>query len=325
MEYEKNIHTLTAYQVRFVVRRGSDEDTKEKLKSIKEDDVNLGFSIEKLLNLFIENYRNNDLGSDLTHIIKIENPGTQTLLDNGFKRTFVSPDSGRKDIKTIMYDTSGADMNKRLFEENWVATHPKNIFFYEKDDKIYAVFHRVGGSGCKSIFKDYANELLKEDGISIALDLMLGKVPQEMNLRFVPESIILEKTESVKSSDLSDQISSKTKKRTKVVSKKLVFNLGYGLHNPISDAFINFKQGIHTKDEVYRIIDETMNADNEYDTLKVEFRIGNVKRIVSWDKIEDIIDGYDITEELKNGDGSFAERLTNCSDNYIFDVVKVNK
>lgn len=324
MKYEKNVHTLTAYLVRFVVRRGSNEETKEKLKDIREDDINLGFNIDKLLKIFIENYKNNELGSELTHIIKIENSGTQMLLGNGFKRTFVSPDSGRKDIKTIMYDTSGNSNEKRFFDENWVATHPKNIFFYEKDDKIYAVFHRVGGSGCKSVFKDVANELLKEEGVSIALDLMLGKVPQEMNLRYVPESIILEKTELVNSTDNADQISAKTRKRTKFISKKLVVSLGHGLHNNISDAFSGFKHGIHTKDEVYRIIDETMNANKEFDTLKVEFKIGNIKRIVEWEKIEDIIDGYDITDDLKNGSGSFADRLTKCSDNYIFEVVKVD-
>lgn len=323
MKHDKNIHTLTAYQLRFVVRRGNDEEIKEKLKSIKEDDANLGFNVKKLLEIFAENYGNNALGSELTHIIKIENSGTQVLLNNGYRRTFVTPDSGRKDIKTIMYDTSSSNKEKRLFDENWVATHPKNIFFYEKDDKIYAVFHRVGGSGCKSIFKDVANELLKKEGVSIALDLMLGKVPQEMNLRYIPESIVLEKTESVNSTDNADQITSKTKKRSKYISKKLVINLGHGLHDAISNAFSEFKFGSKTKDEIYRIIDETVNTNKEFDTLKVEFKIGNIRRIVEWDKIEDIIDGYDITEDLNNETGTFAERLTKCSDNYIFEVVKV--
>ena len=319
------IQKLTAYEMKFGIWRSKNNSHKEDLKSKMQNGESINANLNHLLELFVKNINKNSIGEKTGYIIKIEDAGESCVLNNGFKRTMITPNSGRRDQNTIMYNISSENTQKQNYDDNWVATHPRNIIFYEKDGKTYAIFHRVGGSGCKSVFKQAANELLREEGLALQMDLMLSESGSENYLQYAPDSIILIKQESTNhSTDLADQLVEK-KKYKKTTSKKLVLNLGYGFNKTLGDALSKYRFKQQTKEETITIIKDSINDFDDYTDMKVELRIGNAKRIVDWNDIEKIVDGYDITETLKEMGGNSKKNLLNCSDNYVFNVVKIGE
>lgn len=317
------VQTLTAYKIRIGIWRSNQNVFKEELRAKQEKGEDIHANLNHLLELFVKN-ASFDSGKDTGYIIKFEDIGDILELSNGFKRTNVTPNSGRRDRDTVMYNLSSAKIQKHKYDSKWVAAHPRNIIFYEKDDEIYAAFHRIGGSGCKSVFRQVANELLNKEGLAIQMDLMISN-SQETDIKFIPNSITLIKHEVVhQSSDITDQMNANSKKR-KTISKRLTLSLRSGLNNVLTDAFRSLKLGLKSKEEVYTIIKENINDFDDYDILKLEVKLGNVTRVVDWNEIEKLIDGYDITDKMKKMSGDELTKLIKCTDDYMFNIVKIGE
>ena len=48
--------------------------------------------------------------------------------------------------------------------------------------------------------------------------------------------------------------------------------------------------------------------------------IGKSRKLISWDNLESIFIGKDITDEFHSLNGTFEEKLTKCADNYIKEI-----
>ena len=59
---------------------------------------------------------------------------------------------------TVVKQTTG---KRYSFGVDSAALYNYHIFVYEDDDSIIAVFHRQNSSGCKSVFLETANNILK--------------------------------------------------------------------------------------------------------------------------------------------------------------------
>ena len=299
-------HTLSAYEISFRKRRGFISDETIKFPSI-----------EELVSLIISSYHDNEICKNVGYILKLKASGNKTVLNNGVERIHITPDSGRRGRPTKMYSIKENNRGPYTFGDNWASTYSNNVFLYHfPNDKIYCVFHRVGHSGCKTIFMSLCNELLKSKGIIMDMMWIPPHSKKEKREPFDINGIRLICREKSESSDIVDKLSKRRRKER--VVKDLRINLKSTHNSKIKEIISSLKNRLCSKQEILEKINPILNDD--YNEVLVRVSFGGVTRTVAWDDIENIFSGFDVTDEVKNTGADFLNKLTECSDKYICEL-----
>lgn len=301
-------HTLSAYEISFRKRRGFISDETIKFPNI-----------EELVSLIISSYHDNKICKNVGYILKLKALGSKVILNNGIERIHITPDSGRRGRPTKMYSTEEDNREPYTFGVNWTPTNSNNVFLYHfPNDKIYCVFHRVGHSGCKTIFMSLCNELLKSKGIIMDMMWIPPHSKKEKRESFDINGIRLIYRENFESSDVADKLA-KGRRKERIVND-LRIDLKSTHNSKFKEITSSLKNRLCSKQEILEKINPILNDD--YNEVLVRVSFGGVTRTVPWDDIENIFSGFDVTDEVKNTGPDFLNKLTKCSDDYIFELNK---
>lgn len=311
------LHTLTAYHLKFSYMMRNNplkEELDGKIKNGEKPQV----TIEEVLAEFVDLTQNRQYsslinGGKVILLNKIEDGCT---FEPNKKRIFIIPNAGKINIPIQMVNIK---QNKQPynFGSDWASTYPHNVFIYEIENEYYIVCHRNGGSGCKTVLCSALNQILRNKGIKVEMNWMPPFVENSLPSYDVDKiSLIYEEN---KSSDIADE---PAKKQKKVQIKELTLSLKTGRFNAIDDLLHSYKAKEITKEETFEKIKSEVN-DNQYNNASLIIRIGKIKKKVAWDDVENLIDGFDITENVFGLKGEeFVKELKKCSDNFICTLIK---
>ena len=100
--------------------------------------------------------------------------------ESGVKKWRIVPYAGKQGKPfRIIKTTTG---KKYDFGSDSAALYEHNIFVYQDEDSAILIFHRQSGSGCKSVFLEVANKMLRQKGIKLNMELYLPLVSPELGL-----------------------------------------------------------------------------------------------------------------------------------------------
>lgn len=303
-------HTLSAYEISFRYRKGFVGDN---TASFPSNDL--------LVSIILDSYTDNKICENVGYVLKLEQPGNKAILDNDVERIFITPNSGRRGRPTKIYSLEDGNRKAYTFDSNWASTYQNNVFLYSfPNGKKYCVFHRVGNSGCKTIFARLCNELLKPKGIIMDMEWIppRSKKGREKTYKYEISGLRVISRERNNSSDITDRLN-KGKKRERIVK-----DLRINLRSPSNSRFLKIvsdcKDALSSQREILEKIKPELNED--YSEVLVSVSFGGIEKTVSWDNIENLFPGFDITDKVKNSGDLFLSKLVECSDEYIFELTE---
>lgn len=311
------IETLTAYRCTFsYIQRNN--PLKEELK----DKIAEGLPPEYTFANFIEDF------SKFTASLAVGKSTERAILlpedniyprkaEKGVNKWRIVPYAGKQGKPFRIIKTSnGKEYN---FGSDSAALYEHNIFIYQTEDSAVAVFHRQSGSGCKSVFLEVANKMLKEKGIKLDMELYLPLLPA--NADITPTRIQLQYVRNIKSSDITENTH---KRKRREVIQDLGINLESHENGRIKDIIRNMQMGKINQDTAFaRIISECPNAEN-YNDAEIQLRIGKRYQKVRWNEFDSVMGNYDITEKLHkefHRTGDFIKALTELTDAYYNSII----
>ena len=310
------IHTLTAYKLEFSYMKRNNplrEELEEKIKNEERPHIVL----TEFISEFIEKTTNSEYDA-------LSNGGKIILLDKiehienpkpNVKRVFIKPSVGKRDIPIYIVNLKNRNQ-KYNFKKDCAATYSNNLFLYEINDEYYCICHRHGGSGCKTIFASAMNQILKTKGIKMEMNWMPPNVEGSNSVFDIDKITLI--YEVNKSSDIADE---PTRKKKKITVKELTLNLNQ-IFPSIKGIMKRYQLKEISQESAMNEIKNTVN-DQGYNNACVLVKIGNAHKKVAWDDLEGLIDGFDITEKVANTGDNFIKTLTQCADDFIFELLGV--
>ena len=306
------IETLTAYKCTFSYLKRNNP-LKEELKNKVKD----GELPDYTFSNFVEDY--SKFTSDLAvgksterAIFLPEDKVHNRVPYNETNRWILEPYAGKqgKPFKIIKTTTG----KKYDFGADSAALYEHKIFMYECNESFVIIFHRQNGSGCKTVFLETANQMLKSKGIKLEMELYLPLADTKDDV--VPKKITLQYYENNISSDKAENM----KKRK---GQKSVRDLGLNLESEANKNVLNIiKQMINgqiDKDVAFARIKLECLASEDYNDAEISISVGKRSQKVKWNDFDSILGNYDITEELhqKYADSNdFVKSLSEITDNY---------
>lgn len=314
-----NVHTLTAYDLRFKYLERNNplkEELKEKIKNNETPQ----YELDAFFADFISGIKDKNIAKSSGKIITISGIEEKHKVSNKL-RYYIRPNAGKRGIPTKVINVENKNGKEYTFNEKWASTYPHNIFFYQIAGNYYAVFHRYGGSGCKTIFLDAANEILKSIGMKMILDWKPSVSKNENTSEIFPKSIKLKFEKEINSEDIADHFSGKRKKKVMTV-KELILDLRAKDNNAVRETLQNWRLQKLTKESAFKAIQQETSDD--YNDASITVKMGSTSKVVKWDDFENLFGGYDITEQLSQlkDTQSFIDALKSCSDDYIKALVE---
>lgn len=308
--------TLTAYQCTFNYLKRNNPLMDKQREAIK-----MGDPPQYTVSEFIEDYiafaSKLAIGETTNRAIQFSSSDcSKEEIENGVFRWRLTPRAGKQGKPITVMKTS--TMKQYNFASDAAALYGHNIFIYEHNESIFAIFHRQNGSGCKSIFMEIANKMLKEKGLK--LEMVICVPLSDILPPVIPTKITLQCVRKVTSSDLADNCRRKTKP---VVVRDLGLNLevqdNKRISRHIAAIFDSMKLGQIDSDTAFAKIKAECSDSIEYNDAEVQVRIGQNSKTVPWNKVEQCLGSYDITKELyteysKTKD--FVGALTGLADKY---------
>ena len=317
------VQTLTAYRLEFsyLKRNNPLKDTlKDKL------DESVDYSLDKFVSeLAKKSTKDYDFSKETGRLLVLfpEDVEQPKAISSHKIRYFFKPSFGKRNLPTTMIPPSAAERTV-TFPPNWTSTTKANVFLYNIDQTYYAVFHRFGGSGCKTVFLSTANAVLKEEGLKLEMTwLPFGRDDEDLESA-EPAAISLIYKKQVSSSDIADHLNGASPKKRLIKVKELNLNLNFPEYNSIRNFLHRFQAKEISKNATLDGIKESV-GDGQYNDATVTLRMGRFRRRVRWDDFEQLFNGYDITEEMKGPESLFFDRLKDCSDKFIDLVVEKQK
>lgn len=192
------------------------------------------------------------------------------------------------------------------------------MFVYEDNGEIIIIFHRQNGSGCKSVFLETANNILKTKGLKLEMNLIVPLADKEKDI--TPVKITLQCLRNDSSSDAADNI-----KRKKTVIRDMGLNLEVIDNSPIAKIIKNMQLGKVSKEAAFAQIKEIQGNSEDFNDAELKLKIGKRTRSVSWNDFENIVGVHDITEELHSAyarSKNFVDELTKLSNEYYHDIIE---
>jgi len=313
MDY--NLHTLTAYRLVFSYMKRNNPLKQELEDEIKNNKVP-AIDLIDLLNEFISN--TNDSKFDVLKsggkVILLRSIEDVEEIGHGIRRIRVRPSAGKTGEPINIVNLNDAN-KKYVFGIDWSSTYFNNIFFYEINGEYYCVCHRHGGSGCKTILCSVLNQILKSRGVKLEMN-WLPPVSSDEKSKFDVDKITLI-CEEKRSSDIADE---PTRKLKKVIRKELTLNLKLGFYG-ISGILNKYQLKEISGDTALEQIKSEVDG-KDYNNASLLVRIGKARKKIAWDDFEGLIDGFDITDKVKNTGSNFIPVLKECSDEFILKLLE---
>ncbi len=302
------IHTLSAYRISFAYKERSNpkrEELKDKIANGEKPTVDLKWLLDEIILASKNLYQNNGGAMILRSINKID-------ATNEFTRFYFIPEAGKSGRPFTVYKPLISKIY--TFGSDSSSVYGNHMFIYAFKDSSYLICHRYSNSGCKTIFERCANDILKKEGIKINLSYIFPDT--KLSKEVQPVKLFLSQKYSNNSSDIADHIS---KKERCVTVKQLTINLKAEGNGVFNNLVLKRMTNEMNKDDALTEIREEAK-DDEYNEAKVCVAIGKSRKLISWDNLESIFIGKDITDEFHSLNGTFEEKLTKCADNYIEEI-----
>lgn len=313
----KEIHTLTAYKCYFKFMERNNPLKDEFSEAIKNEEAP-DLSVEDFFAEYISKGHKFLYGENVDRVVRLKRIESVEQ-KSFFTRIHLVPRTGKQGIDITLINTKDLEKDDYNFGDDWSATYSHNIFAYqpkpERNSHFILMFHRVGGSGCKSVIFETANKVLKERGIRLNMEWVIPYNNQSnANIDVVPRKVNLLFQKDNNSPDPADHV--RARKEKKVTIKELSLNLNATENSIIATIFKNLSLKTITKEEAFASIQSETSP--EFNTAKVAVKIGKTEKMVSWDDFENLFDGFDITEKINRIKGfkGFVEALKECSDEY---------
>lgn len=236
----------------------------------------------------------------------------------GVNKWRIAPYAGKqgKPFKIIKTST-GKEYN---FSSDSAALYGHNIFVYENESSAIAIFHRQNGSGCKSVFLEVANKMLRTKGMRLDMELHVPLISASSS-DITPTKIQLQYVRQVKSSDAAENVH---KRKKPEIIQELGLNLESAENTCIKKILQDAQMGkINRSVAFVKIKEECPNSDI-YNDAEILLRVGKRQQRIRWNEFESIIGNYDITDRLHEKfklSGDFIGALTALSDEYYKSII----
>lgn len=227
------VDTLTAYKCKFRYMQRNNpliEEQREEIKSGNEPTL----TFEDFISLYSENSDKILIGKNSDRAIGLSKQRISSRTLNKTKSWYISPIAGKQgQPMTVVKRSTGKRYD---FGSDAAALYNYHLFVYENENGIIAIFHRQNGSGCKSVFLETANNILKEKGIKLEMDLI---VPLSDTTRDVtPTKITLQYIEENPSSDVADNL-----RKRKTIIRDVGLNLEVRDNSKVASIMHNMQLG----------------------------------------------------------------------------------
>lgn len=307
-------NTLTAYRCTFSYMQRNNPLIDEQREKIRNGDTPQ-FEFNDFVDLYSEKSRDILIGLNTDRAISLTTDGVISRKLNNINAWRISPMAGKQgQPMTVVKKQSKQKYN---FGADAVALYNYNIFFYENNGKIIAIFHRQNGSGCKSVFVETANELLKAKGLKLEMELIVPLSDEKTQVDAT--KITLQYVQNTHSSDAADNI-----RKKKTIVRDIGLNLEAKDNSKIAEVIKKLQLGQLDKDTAFAMITTELKDAGEFNDATIKFRIGKRTKSVSWSDFEHIIGVHDISEKLNfaySKTKNFIEELTKIADEYYYDII----
>lgn len=307
------IETLSAYRCTFSYLQRNNP-LKEELHDKIQSEVPPEYTFSELIYDFCKSTSSLAIGETTERAIMLpEEKIYQLPSENSVKKWRIVPYAGKqgKPFRIIKTKTG----KKYDFGSDSAALYEHNIFVYQEESSAVVIFHRQSGSGCKSVFLEVANKMLRKKGIKLNMELYLPLISPD-DVEITPTKIQLQFVRDVISTDISEN----TRKRKKrEVVKELGLNLASYENNAIKDILKSLQTGKIDHTVAFTKIKNMCSDAEDYNDAKIFFRIGKRTCPVQWNEFDSIMGIYDITDHLHEKiklSGDFIKALTELSDEY---------
>ena len=307
------VDTLTAYRCKFSYLQRNNPLIEE-----QREDIKLGktpeFSFSDFIALYCENAVDILVGKNTDRAISLSKESITTRSLGNIRSWYISPMAGKQgQPMTVVKQTTG---KRYSFGADSAALYNYHIFVYEDDDSIIAVFHRQNSSGCKSVFLETANSILKAKGVKMEMDLIIPLSDEADDV--TATKITLQYVEPNDSSDIADNLRKK---------KKIIRDIGLNLEAQENSVFAGIMRNMQlrkiSKEVAFAQIKSEVKYAEEFNDAEVQFKVGRRSKRLPWNEFEHIVGVHDISEELHAAykrSNNFVEELTKLSDNYYNDI-----
>ena len=312
------IDTLTAYRCEFSFMERNNPFIEEYRDAIREGQQP-EYSFANFINDYVESTSRMAIGegSDRGIMLSHSSIDNQQLNDN-IRRWHIVPLAGKQGKRITVYNTTNATVNR--YDTDSAALYENHVFIYEGNESIIAIFHRQNGSGCKSVFLETANDMLRARGYKLEMNLIMPLDSGWSDV--VPTKLILKYMRDDSSTDIADNVGGRKRKQKEI--KNLELNLEVIENCRIARIIHAFKSGEIDQSAAFAEI-TTEISDTEYNNAGIQVRIGNRKRIVQWNDFGTSLGSYDITERVnsrENRNREIVDVLTEISDEYYESIVR---
>lgn len=312
------IETLTAYKCTFNYLQRKNP-LKEELKDRIKANLPPEYAFDDFVNDFSEFTSSLVIGEFTERAILLPEENIYSReSENDLNKWRIVPYAGKhgKPFRIIKTKTG----KKYDFNSDSAALYEHNIFLYQTEDSAIAIFHRQNGSGCKSVFLEIANKMLKEKGIKMDMELYLPLLsPNDENIE--PTKIQLQ---YVRNKTSSDVVENKNKRKRQEVIQELGLNLESKENIRIKSIIQDLKMGKIDSDVAFARIKLILPNTEIYNDAEISLRIGKRRRKISWNEFDSLLGTHDITTKLHDkykASGNFIEALSQLADEYYNSII----
>lgn len=233
--------TLTAYRCKFSYMQRNNpliDECREDIKLGKDPE----FTFSDFVAMYTENTNGVLIGKNSDRAIGLTNDRISTNESDGIDFWYVSPLAGKQGQPMTVFKRSTG--KKYDFGADATALYNYHMFVYEDNGKIIIIFHRQNGSGCKSVFLETANNILKTKGLKLEMNLIVPLADIEKDI--TPVKITLQCLRNDSSSDAADNI-----KRKKTVIRDMGLNLEVTDNSQVAGIIKNMQLGKVSKEAAF--------------------------------------------------------------------------
>ena len=309
------VDTLTAYCCKFNYLHRNNP-----LLDKQRDDIKSGkdpvFSLSDFISLYSNEAKRPLIGKNTDRAICVPADNVRERKIDDANSWFVSPIAGKYgQPMTVIKQTTG---KRYIFGSDCSALYNHNLFLYEKNAVIIAIFHRQNSSGCKSVFLETSNSLLQTKGLKMDMDIIVP--PCDMAKGATATKITLQCVLNDASSDIADNV-----RKKKIVIRDIGINLEVQNNNAIAKIIRDVQLEKITKDEAFAMIKREGNIAEEYNDAEIRLKYGNRTRKMLWSEFENTMGVHDISSELHTAykkTGDFLGELSKISDRYFHEIIE---
>lgn len=328
-------HLLVAYncQMKYLRRNNpllkeEGNDISQKIKDDVEPNVPTSEMLTELMHLFeqeegvhFENSRS-VLGFDRFRQISGEEL-------NGTNRYVLNPLAGRIGIDFMVQDFGKPGWQPESFGGENAALFRHDIFVYGDGPIFTIIFHRVGGSSCKTIFMNAVDKCYRDRGMHLEMNPTFSENDRIDEDQIDISELNLVTISSVPRNDIADT-EKKGNKIEKVKESEMSLYLQSAKYSPLKTKLMDFKKkflGEPDPEKAIASFKEEMGdglKDNDYSDAYLRVYIGAEKKLrtISLTDFLDLALSRDVTSDLHyNKDGRpTPESLLAAADKYYQDL-----